>query len=90
MKKWRDAKTIKNTFLIHIVKFQNMKNLKKLLDIVKSFSEIAIIASVMLILGISLWTNTPILELTGLDSQWWILFLCLLTYVKVNHGDDVK
>jgi hypothetical protein len=67
-----------------------MKNLKKTFEIIKDIAEIAIIASVMLILGISLWTNTPILELTGLDSQWWILLLCLLTFLKVGGTDDSK
>ncbi len=67
-----------------------MKNLKKTLGIIRIISECAIIVSVLLILGISLWTKTPVLELTELDSQWWILFLCLMTYVKLNFKDDVE
>lgn len=67
-----------------------MKNLKNALGIIRIISECAIIISVLLILGISLWTKTPVLELTELDSQWWILFLCLMTYVKLNFKDDTK
>lgn len=81
---------IKNTFLIHTVKFQRMKNLKKTFEIIKDIAEIAIVVAVLIILSISLWTKTPILEITGLDSQWWILLLCLLTFLKVGGTDDSK
>ena len=81
---------IKNTFLIHTVKFQRMKNLKTTLGILKNITEIAIVVAVSVILAISLWTKTPVLELTGLDSQWWILLLCLLTFLKVGGTDDVQ
>jgi hypothetical protein len=67
-----------------------MKNLKTTLGILKNITEIAIVVAVSVILAISLWTKTPVLELTGLDSQWWILLLCLLTFLKVGGTDDVQ
>lgn len=67
-----------------------MKNLKTTLGILKNITEIAIVVAVSVILAISLWTKTQVLELTGFDSQWWILLLCLLTFLKVGGTDDVQ
>lgn len=64
-----------------------MKNIKNIFSVIKMITEIAVVFSVILILGISLWTKTPVLELTNLDSQWWILFLCLITYTKINDKE---
>lgn len=65
-----------------------MKKINELLELLRRISDVAITIAVMVILGVSLYTRTPILELTSLDSQWWILFLCLMTYIKVKDTND--
>ena len=65
-----------------------MKRINELIEILRRISDFAITIAVMVILGVSLYTRTPVLELTALDSQWWILFLCLMTYIKVKDTND--
>lgn len=48
--------------------------------LVISFIDLLIGGLLLVILGYSTITHTPIMEIESFDSQWWILFLVLLTW----------
>ena len=64
-----------------------MKKINKILAEVRIFSEYAVVVSVMIILGMSLFTKTPILEITEIDSQWWILLVTTMIFAKLQDKE---
>jgi hypothetical protein len=67
-----------------------MKNIKNFFTQFDSIINIFIGVFIMAILGYSAITNTPILQITSFDSQWWILFLVVIMWSKNHFSKNEK
>lgn len=67
-----------------------MKHITNFFNKLDGIVNIFIWMFMMIVLGYSAITSTPVLEIENFDSQWWILFLVTIMWTKKGFGRDEK